>query len=91
MSQEFHRHVGNRIRLRRALLGVSKTALGKAIGKSSSQIARYEKGEGSIIALTLQQVACQLQVPYSYFLQGIDEKVLYGSLYRKDIAKDQAE
>lgn len=84
MSKEFHRHAGNRIRLRRALLGVSRTALGKAIGKSGSQIARYEKGEGSISALTLQQVACQLQVPYFYFLQGMDEKVIYGSLQKHD-------
>ncbi len=37
-------HVGNRVRLRRTLLGMSQSALGEALGQSSQLVHKYERG-----------------------------------------------
>ena len=43
-------HVGNRIRLRRQLLGLSQEKLAKLLGLTFQQIQKYEKGMNRISA-----------------------------------------
>jgi DNA-binding XRE family transcriptional regulator len=43
-SQLANQHIGERIRLRRTLLGLSQAELGKALGLSFQQMQKYERG-----------------------------------------------
>lgn len=63
--------VGARMRARRLVLGISQEDLGKAVGVSFQQIQKYEKGANRIGASRLQRLAHALQVPISYFFEGM--------------------
>ena len=41
-------HVGRRVRMRRAFLGMSQTTLGEAIGLTFQQVQKYERGTNRI-------------------------------------------
>ncbi len=60
-------HVGNRVRGRRTLLGMSQSALGEALGLTFQQVQKYEKGTNRISANTLWNLTQILDVPVSYF------------------------
>jgi transcriptional regulator with XRE-family HTH domain len=63
-------HVGNRVRMRRMMLGMSQTKLGDALGLAFQQVQKYEKGANRISASRLQQSAHVLQVPVTFFFEG---------------------
>jgi transcriptional regulator with XRE-family HTH domain len=65
------RHVGARVRMRRMMLGMSQTNLGEAVGLTFQQIQKYEKGTNRIGASRLQHIAHILQVPASFFFEGL--------------------
>jgi transcriptional regulator with XRE-family HTH domain len=65
------RHVGTRVRMRRMMLGMSQTKLGDAIGLTFQQVQKYERGTNRIGASRLQQIAHILQVPVSFFFEGL--------------------
>jgi transcriptional regulator with XRE-family HTH domain len=60
-------HVGSRIRLRRALLGMSQGKLGDAIGLTFQQVQKYERGANRVGSSRLFDMARVLDVPISYF------------------------
>lgn len=64
-------HVGNRVRARRLLLGLSQEQLGKYIGVTFQQIQKYEKGTNHIAVKRLAQMSAALRVPITYFLEDI--------------------
>ena len=68
-------HVGNRVRLRRTLLGINQTQLGEAVGLTFQQVQKYERGTNRISASRLFQFALILDVPVSYFFDDLDEGV----------------
>jgi transcriptional regulator with XRE-family HTH domain len=70
-SSPTDRHVGARVRMRRMMLGMSQTKLGDAIGLTFQQVQKYEKGTNRIGAGRLQQIAHILQVPVSFFFEGL--------------------
>lgn len=59
------------MRARRLVLGISQDDLGKAVGVSFQQIQKYEKGANRIGASRLQKLSHALQVPISYFFEGM--------------------
>ena len=63
-------HVGNRMRLRRMLIGLSQEKMGEMLGLTFQQVQKYEKGVNRIGAGRLYQVAEILGVPISYFYEG---------------------
>ena len=63
-------YVGQRIRARRMMLGMSQERLGNALGLTFQQVQKYEKGTNRVGASRLQQTACALEVPPSYFFDG---------------------
>ena len=63
-------HVGNRVRLRRTLLGMSQEKLGESLGLTFQQVQKYEKGTNRIGASRLQQISHILQVPVAFFFEG---------------------
>jgi len=66
--------VGNRVRLRRMLIGMSQEKLGELLGLTFQQVQKYEKGVNRIGAGRLYQVASILGVPIGYFYEGVIEQ-----------------
>ncbi len=66
-------HVGSRVRLRRTLVGMNQTQLGSALGVSFQLIQKNERGMNRIGASRLWQLSQVLDVPVSYFFEGLDE------------------
>ncbi len=66
-------HVGSRVRLRRILLGKNQTQLGAALGVTFQQLQKNERGMNRIGASRLWQLSQVLDVPVSYFFEGLDE------------------
>lgn len=65
------RHVGSRVRMRRLMLAMTQEKLAGAIGLTFQQVQKYEKGANRIGASRLQQIAQVLQVPVSFFFEGV--------------------
>lgn len=63
-------HVGQRLKVRRSLLGLSQERLGKSIDLTFQQIQKYEQGMNRISAGRLYQFSKILQVPVSYFFDN---------------------
>jgi transcriptional regulator with XRE-family HTH domain len=59
--------VGERIRVRRLMLKMSQTELGKQLSVSFQQVQKYEKGSNRVSASRLQRIADVLGVKPSYF------------------------
>ncbi|WP_137125883.1 helix-turn-helix domain-containing protein [Roseomonas sp. HF4] len=64
-------HVGARIRERRTTLGLSQQQLAKMIGVTYQQAHKYERGLNRISAGRLFEIAQVLDVPVSYFFEGL--------------------
>ena len=65
--------VGSRVRLRRTLLGLNQPALGEALGLTFQQIQKYERGVNRISASKLWKLTQVLDVPVSFFFDGVAE------------------
>ncbi len=75
-------HVGSRVRLRRNLLGISQTDLGKALGVAFQQVQKYEKGTNRISASRLFNLGRALDVPVSFFFEDLSPAAAGGGRRR---------
>lgn len=66
-------HVGNRLRVRRTLLGISQEKLAGAIGLTFQQVQKYERGLNRISAGRLYQFSKILDIPVAYFYENINQ------------------
>ena len=64
---------GQRVRVRRMMLGMSQTDLGAALGVTFQQVQKYEKGINRVSTSTLVKLAATLGVPVAYFFEGSNE------------------
>lgn len=67
------KYVGNRIRERRVMLGLSQQNLAKMIGITYQQAHKYERGVNRISAGRLYEIATVLNVPIAWFFQGLED------------------
>ncbi|MDI9349821.1 MAG: helix-turn-helix transcriptional regulator [Candidatus Symbiobacter sp.] len=65
-------HIGNRLRWRRTLLGLSQEKLGEKIGLSFQQMQKYERGTNRIDASRLYELALIMNVPMAFFFDGLE-------------------
>lgn len=63
--------VGNRVRIRRMLIGMSQEKLGDLLGLTFQQVQKYEKGINRIGAGRLFEIAHILDVPVDFFYDGV--------------------
>jgi len=65
--------IGRQIRLRRQILRISQDALGLSLDPSMKQqtISKIERGRKEPSASQLYQLAYHLDVPVSYFFEGL--------------------
>jgi transcriptional regulator with XRE-family HTH domain len=68
--------VGNRVRIRRMLVGLSQEQLGDRLGLTFQQVQKYEKGTNRIGAGRLFEISCFLGVPISFFYEGLRDTSL---------------
>lgn len=64
-------HVGNRLRSRRVLVGMSQESLATNIGLTFQQVQKYERGANRIGASRLFEFSQILGVPVSYFFEDV--------------------
>ena len=64
--------VGERLRIRRTLMGLSQSSLADDLGLTFQQVQKYEKGANRISASKLYNMAILLDVPVSYFFDGVE-------------------
>jgi transcriptional regulator with XRE-family HTH domain len=69
-------HVGRRIRLRRSLLEMSQSDLGKELGLTFQQVQKYERGDNRVSASRLFDIARVLDVTISFFFDDLPEELL---------------
>jgi transcriptional regulator with XRE-family HTH domain len=67
--------VGNRLRLRRMMIGMSQEKLGELLGLTFQQVQKYEKGVNRIGAGRLFEIARILGVPIQYFYESVTEQL----------------
>ncbi|MCC1493682.1 helix-turn-helix domain-containing protein [Cognatishimia sp. F0-27] len=65
-------HVGKRVRHRRWLVGMTQQQLAQKVGIKFQQIQKYETGANRISASRLWDIADALDVPVSFFFEGIE-------------------
>lgn len=70
-DQDIDLQLGRRLRRRRRLMGLSQQALAGACGVGFQQIQKYECAENRMSAARLFQIAGALEVPVSYFFDGL--------------------
>ena len=73
---EVDMHVGQRLRVRRSLLGLSQEKLAEAIGLTFQQVQKYERGTNRVSAGRLFELSNVLDVPVSYFFEQVSETAL---------------
>ena len=81
MEDNFNKHLGNKLKLRRLALGLTQTKVAKAINVTFQQIQKYEKGTNGVSSNRLMQLSQFLKVPIIYFFEDYKEF--------KDISSDE--
>ncbi len=72
MVHEVDKHVGQRIRNRRWLAGMTQQQLAEAVGIKFQQIQKYETGANRVSASRLWDISQALGVAPSFFFDGLD-------------------
>lgn len=67
-------HVGKRVRHRRWMVGMTQQQLAERVGIKFQQIQKYETGMNRVSASRLWDIADALEVPVSFFFDGLDQK-----------------
>ena len=67
------RHVGERLRLRRRMLGLPQEELAKALEVGVAEFQKYELGHSRITAGALFLLCQKLDVPMAWFFIGYDD------------------
>jgi len=71
MAHPVDLHVGERVRQRRWMMALTQTQLGEHVGIKFQQIQKYESGTNRISASRIWEIAAALQVPVSFFFEGL--------------------
>ncbi|MBN1324707.1 MAG: helix-turn-helix transcriptional regulator [Alphaproteobacteria bacterium] len=71
MPTSIDQHIGQRMQLRRNMLGLSQKDLANICGVTFQQIQKYEAAENRISASRLFDVSAALETPISFFFSGL--------------------
>ena len=73
MEDNFNKHLGNKLKVRRLALGLTQTKVAKAINVTFQQIQKYEKGTNGVSSIRLLQLSNYLKVPINYFFEDFPD------------------
>ncbi|PTV97285.1 transcriptional regulator with XRE-family HTH domain [Rhodobacter aestuarii] len=82
-------HVGKRIRHRRWMVGVTQQQLADKVGIKFQQIQKYETGMNRVSASRLWDIADALDVPVSFFFEGLAGEEPEASSREGDLFSDK--
>ena len=82
-------HVGQRVRQCRGLAGMTQQQLGDRVGIRFQQIQKYEAGTNRISASRMWEIAATMEVPVSFFFEGLDGQAPDTGEARGDILTDK--
>ncbi len=82
-------HVGQRVRQRRWMVGMTQQQLAERVGIKFQQIQKYETGTNRISSSRLWDIAAVLEVPVSFFFDGLEGQAMDSSEARGDILTDK--
>ena len=88
MEENFNKHLGNKLKLRRLALGLTQTKVAQAINVTFQQIQKYEKGTNGISSLRIMQLATFLKVPVVYFFEDFPAYAESGSNNQNNPVED---
>lgn len=77
-------YVGQKIKERRALVGVSQTVLATKLGITFQQVQKYEKGANRVGSSRLYEIAQILDVPLQSFFEGVEDVVTKKNMKKAD-------
>ena len=89
MKNPIDLHVGQRLRHRRWMLGLTQQELAQAVGIKFQQIQKYESGINRMSASRLWDVANALGVSVSYFFDGLNVVEGNGHGPKPDVLEDK--
>ena len=75
MEDNFNKHLGNKLKLRRLALGLTQTKVAKAINVTFQQIQKYEKGTNGVSSSRLMQLSQFLKVPIIFFYEDYKDYI----------------
>ena len=76
MEDNFNKHLGNKLKLRRLALGLTQTKVANAINVTFQQIQKYENGTNGVSSIRLLQLANYLKIPVNYFFEDFSEYLI---------------
>ena len=76
MEENFNKHLGSKLKLRRLALGLTQTKVAKAINVTFQQIQKYEKGTNGVSSIRLLQLSNYLKVPINYCFEDFSEYLI---------------
>ena len=76
MEENFNKHLGSKLKLRRLALGLTQTKVAKAINVTFQQIQKYEKGTNGVSSIRLLQLSNYLKVPINYFYEDYSDYLI---------------
>ena len=76
MDENFNKHLGSKLKLRRLALGLTQTKVAKAINVTFQQIQKYEKGTNGVSSIRLLQLSNYLKVPINYFYEDFSDYLI---------------
>jgi len=76
MEDNFNKHLGVKLKLRRLALGLTQTKVAKAISVTFQQIQKYEKGTNGVSSIRLLQLSNYLKVPINYFFEDYSDYLI---------------
>jgi transcriptional regulator with XRE-family HTH domain len=72
MAHPVDQHVGQQMRQRRWMIGMTQQQLADAVGIRFQQIQKYETGANRVSASRLWDIAAAMGVPVNFFFEGLD-------------------
>ncbi len=83
-------HVGKRIRHRRWMIGMTQQQLAEKVGIKFQQIQKYETGMNRVSASRLWDIAQAVDVPVSFFFEGLNDAQLHVAVEGDILADKEA-
>ena len=73
MIGDIDQHLGNRVRRRRRLMGLTQHQLAEMVGVRFQQVQKYECGANRMSAARMWYLSKALEVPVAYFYDGLSD------------------
>ena len=89
MAHSVDIHVGQRVRQRRWMLGMTQQQLGDGVGIKFQQIQKYETGANRVSASRMWDIATALEVPVAFFFEGLEGQAANSGDAQGDVLTDK--